>query len=253
MCRALACLSILAVGFSLEGCEKAALVPVAAGQDKAEPLELSPNDRFKFFNACRPMVLLVGVEVPGDDAIKVGLITERLQAAAESRLRAARLYTEKSASDMRDEGGAILSVIANVQDEKDADGLAVYAWKLEYWKLVTDEFGVSAYAVTWENTVFAAGGVEEANYIVSDVLLALDLFIAAYLVTNGKGKPACPAPPPGFGSRRQSRPSCEELQASVAPFPRGIWPERGLAAAGLRTPSRVIPPARGGGAGTQYC
>ena len=53
---------------------------------------VSDADRFELFNACRPMMLVVE-ELPSD-AQTVGLTEERIQLAAESRLRAARLYTE---------------------------------------------------------------------------------------------------------------------------------------------------------------
>ena len=53
---------------------------------------VSDWDRFELFNACRPMML--EVERLPSDAQAVGLTDERIQLAAESRLRAARLYTE---------------------------------------------------------------------------------------------------------------------------------------------------------------
>ena len=53
---------------------------------------VSDWDRFELFNACRPMMLVVE-ELPSD-AQAVGLTEERIQLATESRLRAARLYTE---------------------------------------------------------------------------------------------------------------------------------------------------------------
>ena len=53
---------------------------------------VSDADRFELFNACRPMMLVVE-ELPSD-AQAVGLTEERIQLATESRLRAARLYTE---------------------------------------------------------------------------------------------------------------------------------------------------------------
>ena len=52
---------------------------------------VSDWDRFELFNACRPMMLVVEGLTP--DAQAVRLTKERIQLAAESRLRTARLYT----------------------------------------------------------------------------------------------------------------------------------------------------------------
>ena len=65
-----------------------ALVMVSAtGQDFETRL-----NRFKLFNNCKPMGLVVE-ELP-DAAADIELTKERLVIAAESRLRGARLYTE---------------------------------------------------------------------------------------------------------------------------------------------------------------
>ena len=54
--------------------------------------EADDVNRFELCNACRPMGLMVGPL--GKNAKAVGLTMDRLQVTAESRLRAARLYTE---------------------------------------------------------------------------------------------------------------------------------------------------------------
>ena len=72
MRRALASLSVAAL-----------LTPAAMGQTP---------ERFELYNACRPVKLVV--ERLSDRAAAIGLTKQSLQAAAESRLRAARLYTE---------------------------------------------------------------------------------------------------------------------------------------------------------------
>lgn len=58
----------------------ALLAPAAVGQVR---------ERFELFNACRPMRLVV--EGLPDRAAAIGLTEQSLQAAAESRLRGARL------------------------------------------------------------------------------------------------------------------------------------------------------------------
>ena len=85
----------------------ALLVAPAAGQDQDT---VSRFDRFRLFNACRPMQLEVDVYTLADDgkfynepdheALSQGEIRtlfpseKAIQAAAERRLRVARLYTE---------------------------------------------------------------------------------------------------------------------------------------------------------------
>ena len=64
----------------------ALLATMAVGPDAASGWE-----RFNLFNACRPMRLVI--QDLDDDATEIGLTREMLKAAAESRLRAARLYT----------------------------------------------------------------------------------------------------------------------------------------------------------------
>ena len=81
----------------------ALIVPAAIAQATA-----SQRECFELYNAGRPMDLLV--ESLGNGARKIGLSEESLQAAAESRLRAARLYTE----DRKKAGDAYLYVNVNV-------------------------------------------------------------------------------------------------------------------------------------------
>lgn len=76
MCQALASLSLAAL-----------LAAPAAGQGAANSYE-----HFQLFNACRPMRLYIE-ELPGS-ATSIGLSKTALQAAAESRLLAARLYED---------------------------------------------------------------------------------------------------------------------------------------------------------------
>ncbi len=53
------------------------------------------DDCFRLWNACRPLDLVV--EGLTEDAEEIGLTRERIQTAAESRLRAARLYDAEAA------------------------------------------------------------------------------------------------------------------------------------------------------------
>ncbi len=152
----------------------ALLVPTAAGQDAAQLLE-----RFELFNACKPMQLLI--EDLHSDAADIGLTKEALQAAAESRLRAARLYTE----DYERADFARLYVNVNVVGP-------AYSISVEYQKTVRDVFRGVGTATTWDSG--SAGTHEgDADYIVSPLSQHLDRFLAAYLRVNEE---ACGAPAP---------------------------------------------------------
>lgn len=63
------------------------LAPAAGGQD-VTPETVRALKRFELFNACRPMRILISNRSPA--AADIGLTSEALQAAAESRLRAVR-------------------------------------------------------------------------------------------------------------------------------------------------------------------
>ena len=147
-------------------------LPAAAGP--------SPGvERFQLYNACRPMPL--AVEGLGDDARKIGLAEEALRAVAESRLRAARLYTEalSSRADF-----STLYVNVNVLGP-------AFSISVEYHKWVTDEFADGGLAITWDMDGPGTHG-RDAGYIVSLLSRYLDRFLAAYLRVN---EGACNAAP----------------------------------------------------------
>ena len=135
--------------------------------------EAGRKERFELCYVCSPMELVV--EVLRDDAKVIGLTRERLQVTAESRLRAARLYT-KHPPGMT---GALLYVSVNVV------GPAVNL-KVEYHKPLFDP--VSAVArptMTWR---VAATGTHSgrAGSIVQFLSQNLDEFLADYLRVNEK-------------------------------------------------------------------
>ena len=127
-------------------------------------------ERFRLFNACRPMALVI--ESMSEGAAAIGLTKELLQAAAESRLRAARLYTEdlSSRSDY-----SYLYVNVNVVGP--ASSISV-----EYKKEVVDMFGKSGIATTWDTG--SAGTARNSGVILSYFSQHLDQFLAAYLRVN---------------------------------------------------------------------
>ena len=141
-------------------------------------------ERFELFNACLPMLLIV--EQLHDDAADINLTRETLQAAAESRLRAGRLYreffgpirTEKQYEESTNL--AVLSVQVNVVG-------AAFNINVQYQKRVTDAFGETTSTTTWQTSVTGTHG-GNAGFIVSGLSERLDKFLAAYLRVN---KSAC--------------------------------------------------------------
>lgn len=116
-----------------------------------------------------------------DQAGAIGLTEQTLRAAAESRLRAARLYTE----DRERAGSSYLYVNVNMVGQ-------AFNVFLSYRKLVTDVFGISGMASTWWVGTTGTHG-EDAGYIVSYLSRHLDSFLATYLRVNEE---ACGAPAP---------------------------------------------------------
>ena len=105
-----------------------------------------------------------------------------MQAAAESRLRAARLYavTGDSLEDVIENvmkvGGACLYVYVRVVG-------AAFHVSVEYNKVVKDRFGRANRAVTWVTRSTGTHG-RDAGFILSDLSRHLDKFLADYLRVN---------------------------------------------------------------------
>ena len=147
----------------------------------AEPVHtVSPKtqmERFQLFSDCRPMLLEMEVV---DEARAIGLTTATLRAAAESRLRAARLYTE----DVGRAGFTLLYVNATVVG-------AAFNVRIEYNKTFADKFGEIGSASTWQ---MSSTGTHDRDpgYILSQLSRAMNEFLVAYLRAN---EPACESPP----------------------------------------------------------
>ena len=132
---------------------------------------ISDLDRFKLFNACRPMELLVEGLYP--DAQASGLTEERIQLAAESRLRAARLYTES----VEKANFTYLYININVVGRAFKISVAYRRW-------VTDPVNNSnGRATTWDTgSAGTYGG--DAGFIIQGLSSHLDEFLANYLRVN---------------------------------------------------------------------
>ena len=138
--------------------------------------EAGGRDRFRLCNACRPMEIVV--EDLDKDTKAIGLTRDRLQVTAESRLRAARLYTEDSAKA----NGTFLYVRAAVLGR---------AWSLhvKYFKTVSDPVsGETRFASTWPASSF---GTHTGNpgYIIQVLSENLDKFLVEYVRVNEKDCP----------------------------------------------------------------
>ena len=134
----------------------------AAAQD------ISRSDRFELFNECGTLHLTVE-DLPAD-AAEIGLTKESIQAAVESRLRAARLYDA-------DYGGQSLYVNVHVVGR-------AFVSALEYRKFVYDQAAaVSGIATTWNiGSAGTHGG--DAAFILSTLAGQMDRFLVEYLRVN---------------------------------------------------------------------
>ena len=130
---------------------------------------------FQLWSACRPLGLIV--EVLPEDAEEIGLTRERIQTAAESRLRAARLYDA--------EADHYLYVNVNTL------GVVGRAFSIGvgYKKWLHDEaLGIGGMAQTWHTGAAGTGG---ASYILQVVSEHMDRFVVEYLRVN---ESACAGP-----------------------------------------------------------
>ena len=124
--------------------------------------------RFQLFADCQPMYLLVE-DLPSD-ASDIGLTQESIQAAAESRLRSARLYDS--------DPFPYLYINVNVVGK-------AFAIILEYNKIVYDPLsGLNFSAPTWDSSITGTHGGSRANFILSSVSELMDKFLVEFLRVN---------------------------------------------------------------------
>ena len=148
-----------------------ALILLGAATCLAAPLETA--QRFNLINGCRPVPVHLRTPLEGSgDAKAIGLIEGQLQDAAESRLRAARLYKDSfEAGD-----NALLHVHVGVTRRS-------LSASVSYLKRLRDPFGSVGFAPTWSRRTVGEPG-KDAEYIVSSLSGYMDEFIAAYLRVN---------------------------------------------------------------------
>ncbi len=135
----------------------------------------SSLERFQLFNECRPTNLFITL----DDSEDTGLTKERIQIAAESRLRSARLYTTTLNLTS---GGLIVSVHVIKH---------AFHIRVLYSKILFDSLsGRSAPAITWSQRATGTYGRGAASFILQGVSELLDGFILEYLRVN---EAVCPS------------------------------------------------------------
>lgn len=127
--------------------------------------------RFELFVDCRPMRLVV--ENLSPDASKIGLTKEAIRAAAESRLRSARLYHSIRSAPY-------LYINVNVVGR----GFSI---RLDFRKDVYDPLsGNTGFAITWNTGGAGTHGGSGANYILSAISRHMDKFLVEFLRVNEK-------------------------------------------------------------------
>ena len=146
---------------------------ITEAQDAFTKKVMRQVNRFQLYNTCRPMILMVGSL--SDTATTIGLTEDRLRVAAESRLRAARLYADVSSVDKAN--GSILTVRASVVG-------AAFHSLVEYNKILFDPAsGENNSATTWSSSVTGTHG-RDPGYIIQSISEKLDKFLVEYLRVN---------------------------------------------------------------------
>ena len=126
--------------------------------------------RFRLFTNCEPVYLVV--EGLGQSAAGIGLTESDIIAAAESRLRSARIYTAEA-------GDSYLYVNVNVTKR-------AYSISIKFKKMVLDLFsGHNSFATTWDvGEVGTHGG--SSGYILFGIARYMDEFLVQFLRVNEK-------------------------------------------------------------------
>lgn len=129
--------------------------------------EVTGFDRFKLWNSCGPMSLLV--ESLPEDATNIGLTKEAIVTSVRSRLRAARLYVS----------GVTPYIYVNVNVVGRAFGIGI-GYNKWVFDPASNEEGM---ATVWTIGSTGTHG-RNSNYIVSSVSQHIDKFIDEYFRVN---------------------------------------------------------------------
>ena len=140
------------------------------------------RSRFELYNSCKPIDISVGLQLSGNEGVQ-GLTEETIQAALESRLRAARLYDSDASS--------YYFVRVHLMDDRIGDKHVgwVYGTNVSFNKWVWDEVsGQRRFASTWERSSMGIASSAESvgESILGNVRGYMDQFLAEYLRVNEK-------------------------------------------------------------------
>lgn len=166
----------------------ALLATVACDPFSTETDTTSKEDtrlKFRLFNNCQPIELLIGVRLGKHKDNRVNLTETELRNFIESRLRSARIPIELN------ESGKSTRMVDHLYAVVDTVGISVRT-KLEFNKVLDDPLS-STYgtATTWETGMLGHFGIpdsveENKALILSKFQEHLDEFITEYLRANQK-------------------------------------------------------------------
>ena len=140
---------------------------------RAQTSEREDVAKFQLYTACQPMSL--AVEGLSDHAEDIGLSEQAVVNAAESRLRAARLYSPNPS------GRAYLYVRITVAS-------SAFSIEMSFKKQFFDgHSGISLNATTWDEGSTGTHG-RDASYILGSLSEHMDEFLVEFLRVN---EPAC--------------------------------------------------------------
>lgn len=126
--------------------------------------------RFQLYNGCQPFELLVEDYSADEGYREIGLTRQAIQNLAESRLRAARLYTDTDSPQY---------LYINIKVVGRAFSII-----LEFKKIVYDPASDSqAYAASWNSGSIGTHG-NDSGYILSGLSERMDRFMVEYLRAN---------------------------------------------------------------------
>lgn len=143
----------------------------------AKAQDTTKFDRFRLWNKCTP--LRIATSEYSKEANKMGLTEKAILSAVRSRLRAARIYTDKEVHPP-----SFLAVKVTIGEG------GIFNVAVELNKYLQDDFNeISDYwrAVTWQTSSFGTHG-GSASYVLSVLSQKMDTFIDEYLRVNA---PAC--------------------------------------------------------------
>ena len=131
--------------------------------------EISEHDRFRLWNNCKPIDLVV--EDLHYGAASIGLVKNDIETTVLNRLRYARLYSQ-------DVSGVFLQVQMGVSG-------SAFSNHVSFHKIVRDlASGLSSSTETWSVGSVGTHGAKNADFILSSISQHTDKFIDEYLRVN---------------------------------------------------------------------